>query len=277
MKSLMKNTIRPIALALVFVGAGFLLRILLKMSLDIEISMLLASVVNFVLAAIGAFLLFPRLLKELFGEVVLPEYLRRLGFYFPRNAWRHILLGVVLAICTLGGMLVGSIMTGRYVLDWSTIDLSHVVFSTNPGVWEEFYFRGVIMVVLIVGGLSVRRAALFQVLLFGLAHIKGTGVWVWLDVFTVILLGAAFTYSAHNTRTLVAGIVFHFLHDALLFVVQVPGAELFGFSEGAMFYGSLWVMIGVVCLLIKVASEKLGVQAQEELYQVEPKLSGKST
>jgi len=108
---------------------------------------------------------------------------------------------------------------------------------------------------------------LFQILLFGLAHIKGTGVWVWLDVFTVILLGAAFTYSAHKTRTLVAGIVFHFLHDALLFVVQVPRAELFGFSEGAMFYGSLWVMVGVVCLLIKVASEKLGVQAQEELYE----------
>lgn len=268
MKSIMRNVVRPIALALVFVGAGFLLRMLLKMYLDIEISILLASVVNFVLAAIGAFLLFPRILKDQFGEGDLSEYLRRLGFYFPRNVWRHILLGVVLALCTLGGMLVGSIMTGRYVLDWGNLDLSHLVFSLNPGVWEEFYFRGVIMVVLIVGGMSVRRAAFIQILLFGLAHIKGTGVWIWLDVFTVVLLGTAFTYSSHKTRTLVAGIVFHFLHDALLFVVQVPGAELFGFSEGAMFYGSLWVMVGIVCLLIKVASEKLRVQAQEELYQV---------
>ncbi len=267
MRSFMKKTIRPIGLALLFTVFGFLLRLLLRMFLDIEISVLLASVVNFVLAGIGALLLFPRRLKEPFGEVDSSEYLRRLGFYFPPHVWRHILLGMVLALCTLGGMLVGSIMTGRYVLDWSNIDLSHVVFSLNPGVWEEFYFRGVIMLVLILGGMSVRRAALIQVLLFGLAHIKGTGVWVWLDVFTVILLGAAFTYSAHKTHTLVAGIVFHFLHDALLFVVQVPGAELFGFSEGAMFYGSLWIMVGVVCLLTKVASEKLGVRAQEELYQ----------
>lgn len=269
MKSLMRNIVRPIGLALLFTGFGFLLRLLLRMSMDIEISLLLASVVNFVLAAIGAFLLFPKLLKPLFGEVDFSEYLRRLGLYFPPHVWRHILLGVVLALCTLGGMLIGSIMTGRYVFDWSTIDLSHIVFSTNPGVWEEFFFRGIIMVVLLIGGMSVRRAALIQVLLFGLAHIKGTGVWVWLDVFTVILMGAAFTYSACKTRTLVVGIVFHFLHDALLFVVQVPGAELFGFSEGAMFYGSLWIMVGVSCLLIKVASERLGVQAQEELYQVE--------
>ena len=275
-RDLMKSTVSPIALATLLPTFGFLLRLLLDMLLDVEISKLLISVLNIPLAAFIAFFIFPKLLKQPFGKVDLPEYTRRLGFYLPLSAWKHVVLGVVLALCTLAGMLVGSILTGRYVLDWSTINISHTVFSLNPGIWEELAYRGIIMFVLLKSK-SVRQAALIQVLLFGLLHIKGVDLWSWVDVISVIVIALAFTYAAYKTRTLVAGIVFHFLHDALLFFVQVPEGEYLGFTENMSFYVALWIMVGVACLLIRVAAEKLGVQAQAELYQVEQNLTERGT
>ena len=271
-RNLMKSTVSPIALATLLPTFGFLLRLLLDMLLDVEISKLPISVLNIPLAAFIAFFIFPKLLKQPFGKVDLPEYTRRLGFYLPLNAWKHVVLGVILALCTLAGMLVGSILTGRYELDWSTINISHTVFSLNPGIWEELAYRGIIMFVLLKSK-SVRQAALIQVLLFGLFHIKGVDLWSWVDVISVIVIALAFTYAAYKTRTLLAGIVFHFLHDALLFFVQVPEGEYLGFTENMSFYVALWIMVGVACLLIRVAAEKFGVQAQAELYQVEQNLS----
>jgi membrane protease YdiL (CAAX protease family) len=268
-RSFMKNTVRPIALALFFSASGFFLRLLLKVFLDVDVSILLASLLNFILAALAAFFIFPRYLKKPFGEVGLPEYTRRLGFYLPQHAWKHAVLGMVLALCTLAGMWLGSILTGRYELDWSTINVSHTVFSLNPGVWEEFFFRGVIMAVLLTGVKSVRQAAVIQIVLFGLIHIKGADPWSWVDVISVMVITSAFTYAAYKTRTLLAGIVFHFLHDALLFFVQVPDGEYVGFTENMLFYVPLWVMVCMGCLLTKVAAEKLGAQASVELYAVE--------
>jgi membrane protease YdiL (CAAX protease family) len=70
-------------------------------------------------------------------------------------------------------MLAGSLLTGRYVLDWRVLNLEHLVFSLNPGIREEFFFRGIIMVVLLQHVRTVRQAALIQIVLFGLTHIKG--------------------------------------------------------------------------------------------------------
>jgi membrane protease YdiL (CAAX protease family) len=166
-------------------------------------------------------------------------------------------------------MLVGSLLTGRYVLDWSTVSVSHAVFSLNPGVWEEFFYRGMIMVVLLKTTKSLRRAAIIQIVLFGLAHVKGVDLQVWLDVVSVMIIAVAFTYAAYKTRTLIAGTVFHFLHDTLLFLVQVPKGQSFGFAASASWYAALWIGVAIACLFIKLATDKLGVQAQSELYPIE--------
>jgi membrane protease YdiL (CAAX protease family) len=240
------------------------------MLLDIEISKLVASVINFVLAAIGAFYVFPRLLKQPFGPASLSEYARHLGFYLPHGAWKHVVLGVLLALCTLSGMWVSAILTGRYVLDWSTVSLSHIVFSLNPGVWEEFFYRGIIMIVLLKNCKSVRQAAILQIVIFGMGHIKGIDLLAWVDVVSVMIIAVAFTYAAYKTRTLIAGIVFHFIHDVFLFFVQVPESPSPGFLASATFYAALWAMVGIACLLTRAASDRFGVQAQSELYRIEP-------
>ena len=263
---LMKDVVRPIALSWVFVTFGSLLAFVLEVFLDLEVSKNLTSVITFVFAAFAAFYLFPRKIRLPFRDVELSEYLRRLGFYLPHQAWKHVLLGILLAVCTLSGMLIGSLLSGRYEPDWSTISISQTIFSINPGIWEEFFFRGVIVFVILRVVRSVRRAMALQIVLFGLTHIKGTDLWAWVDVITVMVIAVAFTYSAYKTRTLIAGIVFHFLHDMFLFLPQVPGAEKIGAFENIAFFASLWVLVGVGCLLIKISSERLGVKAEEELY-----------
>ena len=263
----MRGTIRPIALAIVFSTLGFGLRAALKLLLDVELAKWIASLANLALAAFGAFVVLPRWLKQPFGEVGLAEYSRRLGFYLPAGAWKHVLLGIVLALCTLSGMWVGSLLGGGYALDGSSLTLSHVLFSLNPGVWEEFFYRGITMIVLLKCTRSIRQAALIQILIFGLLHVKGVDLWSWVDVVTVMVIAVAFTYSAYKTRVLLSGIVFHFFHDLFLLVVQSPGGEAAGFAQRGLFYLALWIMVGVACLAIKVAAEKLGVQAQDELYR----------
>ena len=62
--------------------------------------------------------------------------------------------------------------------------------------------------------------------------------------------------------------MFHFLHDSLLYLVQVPGGEYFGLRENLAFFVALWVMVGVACLVARVAAERLGVRSEAELYEV---------
>ena len=270
---LMKDTVRPIALASVSVAFGSLLVLILEVSLDLEVSKVFSSVIIFAFAAFAAFFLFPKKLRLPFGDVSWSEYMHRLGFYLPQKAWKHILLGSLLAVCTLSGMLIGSLLSGRYELDWSTVNIPHIIFSVNPGLWEEFFHRGVIMFLLIGATRSVWRAGLIQIVLFGLMHIKGFDPWAWVDVISVMVIAAAFTYAAYKTGTLVAGIVFHFLHDVFLFLPQVPDGEYFGLFENVAFYASLWLMVGVGCMVIRFSADKFGVKAAEELYTINQKLS----
>lgn len=268
-KDIMKNLVRPIALTWVAVGFGSLVGLLLKLFLDRDIPTLCSIGITFVAAAFTAFFLFPKILRVPFGDVSLSEYLRRLGVYRPLNIWKHILLGVCLAACTFSGMLLGSLLTGRYVLNWSTVNVSHTLFSINPGLWEEFFYRGVIMFLLLRVTKSLKHAAVIQIVIFGLAHIKAFNLWAWVDVLSVMIIAVAFTYTVYKTRTLVAGIVFHFLHDVFLFLPQVPGGEYTGIYENMIFFASLWVMVGVGILIVKFSSEHFDIKADRELYMLE--------
>lgn len=269
MKELVRDKVRPVALTVMAPGVGFLVILALEMLTEIEISRLLGSVVNLLVVAPVAFVLFPEWLGIPFGKIKAGEFLRKVGFYLPDQAWKHVVLGLLLAVCTLSGMLVASILTGKYAVDVSTISLPHLVFSLNPALWEELFYRGVLMFLLLQFTRSLKLAFVIQVVLFGVAHIKGVDVWAFVDLFSVIVLAIGFTYVAYKTRSLVAGVVFHYFHDAFLFFVQLPDGIDAGVTENAIFYGALWLMVGVGCAVTKLAVDKIGVRAPEELYSLE--------
>jgi membrane protease YdiL (CAAX protease family) len=269
MKELLRDKVRPVALTLLAPVAGFLLILALEVFTKTEVSKLLSSVVNLLVVALVAFVLFPRRLGIPFGKIETRDFLRKAGFYLPDHAWKHLVLGLILAVCTLSGMLVASMLTGKYSIDVSTINLPHLVFSLNPALWEELFCRGVLMFLLLRFTGSWRQAFAIQVVLFGVTHIKGLDVWAFVDAFSVMVLAIGFTYVAYKTRSLVAGIVFHYFHDAFLFFVQLPDGIYSGLSENAIFYGILWLMVGVGCAITKLAVDRLGVRAPEELYSLE--------
>jgi membrane protease YdiL (CAAX protease family) len=275
MKEFLRTKVRPVAVTVTTPAIGFVLLLILGMFLETEFSKLFRSIVNLVVVALMAFVVFPRYLGIPFGRVETKAFLRRVGFTLPENRWSHLGLGLVLAGCTLSGMLAGSLLTGDYTVDWSTVDLPHLVYSLNPALWEELFYRGVLMIVLLEATHSLKKAFLVQVILFSLMHIKGTDVWAIVDVFSVAVLALGFTYVAYKTRSLVAGIVFHYVHDAFLFFVQVPGDVQIGVMDSLLFYGLLWLGVGVACLVTKVAADRLGVQAPTALYRLEGGHSGR--
>ena len=266
MMSLFRYKIRPIILTAIAPMAGFTVIYLLEIFLKIELSKQLSSIFNLMVVALIAFLLFPKMLGVPFGRVETRVFLKKVGFYPPKNAWKHVILGLILAGCTLSGMLIASILTGTYVVDLSTINIPHLLFSLNPALWEELFFRGILMIWLLKIDQPLKRAFLIQLVLFGVMHIKGTDLLALIDAFTVIIIAVGFTYVAYKTRSLLAGIVFHYFHDAFLFLVLVPNRVYSGITENAVFYGSLWLMVGFGCIIAKYFSEKLDVRASEELY-----------
>jgi len=265
----LRDQVRPVAQTLAAPVMGFLLILVLEVTMKIEISKLLSSVVNLFVVALIAFVLFPKRLGIPFGRIETREFLRKVGFYFPDHAWKHLVLGLILAVCTLSGMLVASILTGKYTMNVNIINLPHLVFSLNPALWEELFYRGVLILLLLKFNRSLKQAIVIQVVLFGLAHIKGVDIWAWVDLFSVIVLAIGFTYVAYKTRSLVAGVVFHYFHDAFLFFVQLTDGIYTGVTENAMFFGILWLMIGIGCVITKLAVDKCGVRAPTELYNLE--------
>ena len=263
--SLTRSKIRPIILTMVAPTIGFVLLLLLEMILGVEFSKQTTSLTNLVVVAVIAFHVFPRLLGVPFGRVETRDFLRRVGFYVPADPWKHVLLGLVLAGCTLSGMLVASVLSGGYVMDPGTISFQHLLFSLNPALWEELFYRGVLMVYLLKLGLPLRRAFPIQLALFGVMHVKGFSLLNFVDVFSVMVIAVGFTYAAYKTGSLLTGVVFHYVHDALLYFVQVPGAEL-GLTENAVFFGCTWLMVGVGCVVTRFFAEKLDMHAEEGPY-----------
>ena len=263
-KQKIKRNVREIALTICFSALGLLIYAVLK---EFGFSKLNGAIIALMITALASFILFPKIFGIPFGRINIKEWIQKIGLYLPQDGWKHILLGICLAICTLSGMLIGSILTGKYFFDINNITLGHMVFSLIPGIFEEIFFRGVLMIILLRITESLKKAFIIQVVLFGLGHIKyGLNILSLIDAISVVLIAIGFTYSVYKTGTLIAAIIFHYLHDAFLFVVQLPDGAYHGFTDNALFYAGLWIMVGVAILITKIAAEKFQVQAKELLY-----------
>jgi len=86
MRGLSRSKIRPIILTIIAPIAGFTFLYLLEVFLDVELSKKLSAIVNFVIVALIAFLVFPRRLGIPFGRIGTRGVLRKTGFYLPENA-----------------------------------------------------------------------------------------------------------------------------------------------------------------------------------------------
>ena len=124
------------------------------------------------------------------------------------------------------------------------------------------------MIILLRITKSLKKAFIIQVVLFGIFHIKyGLNILSLVDAISVLIIAIGLTYSVYKTGTLIAAIIFHYLHDAFLFVVQLPDGSYQGFTDNALFYAGLWIMVGISILITKLAADKFQVRAKEPLYE----------
>ena len=125
------------------------------------------------------------------------------------------------------------------------------------------------MIFLLKNDIPLRCAFLIQLALFGVMHFKGSSFLALFDIFSVMVVAVGFTYVAYKTNSLLAGIVFHYFYDVFVIFVQIPGGFAHAsLAENTIFYGSLWLMVGIGCIITKYFVEKLGVYATEEIYNV---------
>lgn len=222
----------------------------------IELSRNMSTTVSILLAGILSFWFLPKVVK-IPSSSTIRENLNQIGFRRPTKIYLHISLGIILAMCTLSGMFIGSKLISEYVFNTNMISFDQIYFSLLPGIFEEIIFRGFIMAIFIGVYKDIRKAALIQCIVFVVLHI-GSFEMDWLravDLLGVFAMAIAFTYVALKTRNLLAGIIFHTLHDAFLFVVQPSQDFVYSPMHALLFYSSLiisiLIAIGITNLIVK--------------------------
>jgi membrane protease YdiL (CAAX protease family) len=199
------------------------------------------------------------------GRKSLLEYSQDIRLVPVTPLGRNILLGLLLAALTLSGILLASLLTGYFVLDWSLVPGLRWVKGLNRGIWEEVFFRGIILV-LFMRVFPLRRAVFLAAFLFAVIHLNpvkiSTGAIV--DVVSIFFMGLLFIYLVLKTGSLLPAMIFHYLHDIFVLLVQnTPGAD--ETLASVYLYAFLWMALVLGAILTKVIVERWPAKGSGEM------------
>lgn len=215
-------------------------------------------------AALGflALYLMPYVLGLPNGRKTLRAYCLDIRLLPMKPLGRNILLGLLLAALTLSGILLASLLTGHFVLDWSTVPALRWVKGLTRGIWEEVFFRGIVLV-LFLRRYPQRKAVVLSAVLFAALHLRADlSLEMFVDIVSIFFMGLLFAYLALKTGSLLPGIVFHYVHDIFLFLVQnTPGAD--ETRSAALLYAFLWIALAIGAVLTKFIVERWPTEKPE--------------
>jgi membrane protease YdiL (CAAX protease family) len=189
------------------------------------------------------------------GHKSLRDYCQDIRLLPMRPLGRNILLGLLMATFTLSSILLASLLTGHFVFDWSYVPALRWVKGLTRGIWEEVFFRGIILV-LFMRVFPKGKAVFFATFLFAATHLNPSAVSLdkVVDVISVFFMGLLFTYLVLKTGSLLPGIVFHYVHDIFVMLVQnTPGAN--ETLASALTYAFLWIALVIGAVLTKYVVE----------------------
>jgi hypothetical protein len=129
------------------------------------------------------------------------------------------------------------------------------VKGLTRGIWEEVFFRGIILV-LFMRIFSNRKAMFFAAFLFAMVHLNplDLSLPMVVDVISIFFMGLLFTYLVFKTGSLLPAIVFHYIHDIFVLLVQnTPGANKT--LASALLYAFLWIALVIGAVLTKYIVE----------------------
>lgn len=173
-----------------------------------------------------------------------------------RPVGRNVLLGVGMAALTLFSIFVASLLTGHFELDWSLVPPLRWVKGLTRGIWEEVFFRGIILA-LFMRIVPRRKAIFFSTFLFAIVHLDPLNVSIHrlVDVLSIFFMGLLFTYIVLKTGSLLPAIVFHYVYDIFVLLVQnTPGAA--EFQASALLFGFLWMALIIGAFITRYVVER---------------------
>ncbi len=190
------------------------------------------------------------------GRKSFQEYCRDIRLLPVTPLGRNIFLGLLMATLTLSSILLASLMTRHFVLDWSTIPSLRWIKGLTRGIWEEVFFRGIILV-LFMRIYPERKAVFLAAFLFAVVHLDplNLNLHMVVDFISIFFMGLLFVYLVLKTGSLLPGIIFHYFHNIFLFLAQnTPGAN--EVLAATLLYSFLWIALVIGAVLTKFIVER---------------------
>ncbi|MBN1458662.1 MAG: CPBP family intramembrane metalloprotease [Armatimonadetes bacterium] len=225
----------------------------------------LPPLLYFAAAGVWALVVCPFVLGLPHGRKPFPEFARDIRLLPVQPIGRNVLIGLMLAALSLGGILLASLLTKHFVFDWAgTVPPLRWVKGLTRGIWEEVFFRGILLAVL-MRLYSTKKAIAWSVFIFAIVHINPaafggevdgmTRVMNVVDIVSIGFMGLAFTYAVLKTGSLLPAIVFHYVHDIFVYLVQeTPGAT--EPAKSALLFAFLWIGLALGAWLTKLIVER---------------------
>lgn len=203
-----------------------------------------------------ALVLMPFVLGLPNGRKSLTAYCRDIRLLPIRPLGRNILLGLLLALLTLGAILLSALATGHFVFDWGLVPNVRWLKGLTRGIWEEVFFRGIILVLFMRYYPTRKMTAVFlSTFVFAIIHLGKFTPEALVDVGSIFFFGLLCTYVVLKTGSLLPAIIFHYVYDIFVLLVQ----NTVGADKGLaliLLYGFLWTSLIIGALLTKFVVER---------------------
>ncbi|UYP45405.1 hypothetical protein NEF87_001690 [Candidatus Lokiarchaeum ossiferum] len=224
-----------------FIPAGLVYLIPLEELTNPE---LITFSIRFVFLSLYFFVLWPKFrYPKNYSQI--SEYLEKILLKKPNHSW-ELRLGLMTAGITLCCSFIAVLLTGAFILDFSTIlppTSWYILTSLIPGIFEEICFRGILLSIFLKTPRgNPKNAIIASSIIFGLFHF--TNLLTALSVYTIIQAiisifgGIMFAYLTIKTNSIFPAMISHYLIDVFApLVFNAPEANL-------ILYGGLLVIIG---------------------------------
>ena len=226
---------------------------------------IIPALLYFFALGILALYLMPYIIGLPNGRKSFQDYSRDIRLLPMTPIGRNILLGLLMATLLLASIFLASLLTGHFVFDWSTVPALRWVKGLTRGIWEEIFFRGIILV-LFMRLYPLRKAVFFSTFLFAVVHLNPMAINLEriVDVVSIFFMGLFFTYLVLKTGSLLPAIVFHYVHDIFVPLVQnTPGAD--ETLALVVMHAFLWIALAMGAVLAKYTVERWPTKGLEEM------------
>jgi len=192
------------------------------------------------LAVVGLFGM-PFILGLPNGRKPLTEYMKDIRLKTESSLFQDITIGVISAGLLLTSLILSSVITVNFYFEVDKILAEQVIESLTHGIWEEVYFRGVILVlcirVLRKQWLAlVMAAAVFSAIHFDLDNF-----------FRLSLIGFLWGYMTVKTNSLLPAIISHTLFNLIssAMVPEISGLEAYQWLV-------IWHLLIVIAVFVSI-------------------------